>query len=503
MLSDRSCFVVGVVGPDGSGKSSVATELVDRLRDEGVRVVHTHGRPQSIVRRTSPAGLDPTAPHAARARRSLLSLAKYLLAAADFRVSRARFSHRCDVWVSERPLVDYQVDPVRYQLSPAMLALVRSTSRHLAVTDLLVFLDGEAATMAARKPELGQAEIERQLIEWRRLVDQPGRRALVLDTTDGKTPTELAERVVDRIESCRRLRWRQAPVKPRRLDVRFSGTDVCALDVYRPIRLLPRLVNVVGRMAVRLRLTPRVSVPDAAIDGLVAELRQTGERVTGVAAMASSGPGRWVVGVAIDGRFRYVAKVGPPDDIGLATEARNLRRLESTPIEGLGVPRLHESQLRHNRTVIITRAVTELDPVTNVDDAIAVATQLAEAGWTHGDLAPWNLMRDANGAVHLLDWESAEPRLRPLADILHFLLRLGATTHPHESLSALADLTRADDRFLGLQLASELTSGAPDVASAIDEFLRSTEHRVMSTREITLRRRVAEVIGDPEQQVLK
>jgi hypothetical protein len=502
VLSDRTCIVIGVVGPDGSGKSSVAVELIDQLRAQGMRVVHTHGRPQSIVRRAPPAGADPSAPHAARARGGTLSLAKYLLAAVDFRVSRSRFGRRCDVWVSERPLVDYQVDPTRYQLSPAMLRPVRSMSRHVAVPDCLVVLDGDAATMAARKPELGQAEIERQLIEWRRLLVHPCRRAITLDTTDGSTPRELAKHVVHEIRAISPRRWRQAPVKARRLDVRFSGTDVSALDIYRPIRALPRFVNFVARAAVRLHLTPHAAVPDRAIDGVVDGLFWAGERVTGVAAMASSGPGRWVVGLAVSGRLRYVAKVGPSDDPGLAAEALNLRQLEGAPIEGIAVPRLRESSLSHNRTVLITHAVTQLVPVSDVDDAITVATQLAEAGWTHGDLAPWNLMRGAGGTVHLLDWESAEPSLQPLADVLHFLLRLGSTTHPEAGRTGLEDLLRADERFLRLLVASGLPSDSHDVASAVHECLRMTRQHVMSRREATLRRRVAQIIDASARQVL-
>jgi hypothetical protein len=404
--------------------------------------------------------------------------------------------------VSERPLVDYQVDPTRYQLSLAVLGPVRSMSRHVAVPDWLVVLDGDAETMAARKPELGQTEIERQLIEGRRLLEHPRCRALALDTTDGKTPRQLAKQVVHEVGVFPRLRWRQAPVKPRRLDVRFAGTDVSALDIYRPIRPLPRFVNLVARAAVRRRLTPHVAVPDRAIDSVVAGLRRAGERVTGVAAMASSRPGRWVVGLAVDGRLRYVAKVGPADDPGLAAEAANLSRLESAPIEGLAVPRLHESSRGHERTVLIMHAVTELVPITDVDDAITVANRLAEAGWTHGDLAPWNLMRDAEGSVHLLDWESAEPTLRPLADILHFLLRLGSTTHPEAGRAGLEDLVRADDRFVRLLVASGLTSGSLVVAPAVHERLRLTEHHVMSTREATLRRRVAQIIDASARQVL-
>jgi hypothetical protein len=484
----RRCFWVGIVGPDGSGKSTIASHLVDELRDRGLEVVQTHGRPQSLVRRVPPPEADPTAPHAGAPRHASLSVAKYLLAAADFLVSRRRIGRRADVWVSERPLVDYQVDPTRYQLAPRTLGLIRRLNRFLALPDRIVLLDGDARAMAARKPELSPAEIDRQLAEWRRVQRQTATRVVRLETTGGVHPMDLAREVAKQIVAPKELRWRHAPVKPGRLDVRFAGSDVAALNIYRPIRGIARTADLAARVAVRRNLTPLAAEPDAAVAEVLHALESEGERFTGVSAMASSAPGRWILGLARGGRLQYVAKLGPQGDVGLAREVDNLARLCQTPIEGLTTPRLRPLASGSRRRLFLMHAETvQLAPVTDIDGAIGVATALARAGWTHGDLAPWNLFHGGDGCVRLLDWESAHPTLRPLADMVHFLLRLGATTHEPEGRAALEDLAAAHRRFDSLFAASGITADPRRIAELIRHHLDRTQEHVMSPREGELR----------------
>ena len=64
------------------------------------------------------------------------------------------------------------------------------------------------------------------------------------------------------------------------------------------------------------------------------------------------------------------------------------------------------------------------------DDVVPVAQALATAGpdgapMTHGDLAPWNLVRTADRPV-LLDWEFARFADEPLHDLAHFVVQGGA-----------------------------------------------------------------------------
>jgi hypothetical protein len=55
-----------------------------------------------------------------------------------------------------------------------------------------------------------------------------------------------------------------------------------------------------------------------------------------------------------------------------------------------------------------------------------------DAGYTHGDLAPWNMLRTATG-WSIVDWADARPDGPPFFDVLHYLVQshalLGRPTH--------------------------------------------------------------------------
>lgn len=479
---------VGIVGPDGAGKTALVEELLVRMEADGLNVAHTHGRPQAVARRTPPAHADPSKPHAAKSRGLVLSMAKYLLAVLDFMVARRRLLSRYDVWLCERPLLDYEVDPTRYQLDERLLPVIRRLNALVPGPDDLLLLSGDAQVMADRKGELDAGEIDRQLSIWRRVSGRVEMRTHTLDTTGGGSAPEVAEAAAAAIRNPARFRWRVAPVKPTRLDVRYAGSDIAALDVYRPIRLVARAADSIGRTLTTMGLTPRTASPDPAVDALVSDLREDGWPVTGVSAMASSGPNRWIVGLADRGRLTHVLKVGPRNDECLQREAASLRSIQDeAQFDRIYVPTTTPVSI-NNRTVVALSAVRgELSPVTQPGEAITAATELAEGGWTHGDLAPWNLFLDDDGRLILLDWESAKPTLRPLWDIVHYLSRLGATTHPAEARAAFADLISAGPASKRLLTVSGVGHSRPDILDHVDAYLSSSEVRPMSQSESKLR----------------
>lgn len=503
LTNPKSGTWIAVVGPDGSGKSTFVDELGRMLEARGHSVARTHGRPQAIARRRPPEDADPSEPHARGPRGPVLSLGKYLLAAVDFLLARRRLLREHDAWISERPLLDYEVDPDRYQLDHRVLALIRRLNQGLARPHSIILLTGDANEMADRKGELAASEIERQLTEWRRTESRVPIPFHAISTTSGRTVAEVAAdalAVLDLPPSCG-LAWRIAPLKPTRLDVRMAGHDTAALDVYRPIRLVARSADAVGRLLVTAHATPRTSTPDPAVDALVAVLQRDGAVITGVAAMASSTARRWVVGLARCGHLVHVAKVGPIDDPGLAREVANLGRLKETNgLDSVRTPLAHTVALDIDRAVLMTSAPEgQLAPLTDVAAAVHVATELAQHNWTHGDLAPWNAFRDEHGGLHLIDWELAEQRLRPLWDMVHFLVRLGATTHPRESRSALAALARAAPTFRRLLDASGVMPTAAAVAPHVGSYLVSTHDEVMSSAEGNIRSWLATQFDVPKR----
>jgi hypothetical protein len=202
-----------------------------------------------------------------------------------------------------------------------------------------------------------------------------------------------------------------------RLRLRLSAgrNGRAALGIYRPLTRRGRLL--------RAALSAASVLPAgrAAADPLVARLADLLQvRIDGACVMASSMSGRSIVGLAHDGRLLAVAKVGRPEDTAVRHEAEVLARLQSRP--GLRVPRLIAAGSVDGLLVCVTEPVAGRAQADRAG-ALQVALALAGAGWTHGDLAPWNLVGQP---ATLLDWEIARPELLPLSDLAHYVIRCEA-----------------------------------------------------------------------------
>jgi len=175
--------VLTVAGPDGTGKSTLCDALIDGvLRDrEVLRVHHRFG--------VLPArGGDRTAatePHREEPYPAPIAALKAVALFADFWLGwllRARPFVRRGGWVLlERGWWDLAVDPRRYRLRPGG-RLVRALGRLLPQADVLLVLEGAPAMLRARKQELPEAELERQVRAWHEVVPS-GVRRVHLDTS--------------------------------------------------------------------------------------------------------------------------------------------------------------------------------------------------------------------------------------------------------------------------------------------------------------------------------
>ncbi|MBP6850013.1 MAG: hypothetical protein KA164_00335 [Rhodoferax sp.] len=149
-------LVVGVLGPDGVGKSTVIDALQRELQPAFRRVAYRHLRPR-LLRRGQAARSEVTNPHGTAKRGWAVSLAKLGLFVADAVLGD---------WLAIRPLKiqsslvifdryphDMLADPRRYGLSTprwfnaAVLGLVPKP-------DLWLILDAPVAVIMARKQEI-------------------------------------------------------------------------------------------------------------------------------------------------------------------------------------------------------------------------------------------------------------------------------------------------------------------------------------------------------------
>ena len=97
----------------------------------------------------------------------------------------------------------------------------------------------------------------------------------------------------------------------------------------------------------------------------------------------------------------------------------------------------------------------------------------------HGDFAPWNIREDPQGAVSLIDWESADANGLPLHDLCHFFYMQARLFAPQSCFYQ----SMAQSRSLGPYLAATglPASLAPALAAA---FLLATLDRSLSLRSL-------------------
>jgi len=200
-------LVLAVVGPDGSGKTSVADAVARALP---APVQRLHHRPQILPAKTNYEGRVVTEPHADPPYGRGASLGKALYLYCDWIVGwflhirplRAKGGHV----VIERSWWDVVVDQRRYRLdSPP--ALLRGLGRLLPRPDVTVVMTGTPSVLYARKPELPLPELARQIQAWSTLPASHVR-PLYVDS-DAPLPEALAT-----LE--RQLRSRGWPIGPLR-----------------------------------------------------------------------------------------------------------------------------------------------------------------------------------------------------------------------------------------------------------------------------------------------
>lgn len=156
---------VGFLGLDGSGKTSVISELTDLFEKEywirGVRV--GHWRP-GVLRKTLGNVGPVTDPHGGLPRGLLASTGKLAFLVLDWRLGYwgdlVRFRREWVWLVFDRPFVDVFVDPKRYRYG-GPIWLARLVGHLIPRPDLLILLDLPAERALQRKPEIELGEAAR------------------------------------------------------------------------------------------------------------------------------------------------------------------------------------------------------------------------------------------------------------------------------------------------------------------------------------------------------
>jgi thymidylate kinase len=186
------------VGPDGSGKSTIARMLVDRTSSS---VPTVNFRPRRVDRWMGKRemGVDAhSAPHATPRRsgpRTWLKFAVIVFDLMTLRWDAARAGRIGAHLVVERYVYDLMADPRRLGLE-AIPRSFRAAATRLVQSPRRVFCFlGDPEAMHARKPELSVDEIQRQIEFWRAYAHS--RDAFRLLNSTQNTPEELVNAVLD------------------------------------------------------------------------------------------------------------------------------------------------------------------------------------------------------------------------------------------------------------------------------------------------------------------
>lgn len=427
--------VVVVTGPDGAGKSAVADALATGVLAAGL--ARFHHRPGVLPARAVHEG-PVTEPHAHTPYPRWLSLAKLLYLFCDFWlgwVLRIRpVVRRGGNVIMERGWWDLLVDQRRYRLDVPP-SLIRMLGRLLPRPNLTVVLTGPAASLLARKAELPEPELQRQLDAWRDVPAKPLRGV----TVDVNQPLPDVVREVEGaivapsgsapswvgLPTGGRPRW-LVPAAPR-------GASANGLLLHQPMSPSALVVWQGARLYARaggLALLPRSEAPPAVVDLVLGHVPQDSILALG----RSNHPGRWTVFVLRrNGDCSLMAKVAfdGPGKAALAGEANASRTFTRHLPLNLGSPRL----VRAADGLLLFEAVCWRPRTRPWRLPAGVAHSLgvwfraaggtAERGPAHGDFAPWNLLWDGR-RWHVVDWADARDDSEPFADVLHYLVQSAA-----------------------------------------------------------------------------
>jgi thymidylate kinase len=402
MRLKRSGRYVLVVGPDGSGKSTLVRDLFHRLSISNEKYVHIH----FISRKNENERDIRIMPHNLPARTLFASIISVL-----YRFIRCQrillISGKKQVHViQERGWWDQIVDPKRYRLNLKSLTFVKFLGKFLPHPEIVFVLGGNFQIISERKNELSVDETIRQYQEWLKM---KGIAPLVcIDTTNNTHSSEIVFDFLTSYQKKSDFKLYRPLLFPRQYDCFATQGDFFKLlSFFQHKTLSKRIIILIFLFLANIGLKRKVNRNN--LTQPLFRFENFENRMWSIAAQKSSYKYRWNVKL-ISNDIKFMVKMEFKKWENLTKEFTFLDEIYGKS-KSFIVPKPISLIEEEGWTILITELLQPLN-YNSRPDSLQVAKILKELkhfnlnGITHGDFSKWNIFICTQG-IAIIDWESA------------------------------------------------------------------------------------------------